>query len=46
MKLNAKQKELLKLLVKGKGQFETPVIPKNSTEKNFNDIVQLYLNYH
>ena len=43
MKLNAKQKELLKLLVKGKGQFETPVIPKNSTEKNFNDIVQLYL---
>ena len=43
MKLNAKQKELLKLLVKGKGQFQTPVIPKTSTEKNFNDIVQLYL---
>ena len=43
MKLNAKQKELLKLLVKGKGQFQTTVIPKTSTEKNFNDIVQLYL---
>ena len=43
MKLNAKQKEILKLLVKGKGQFQTPVIPKTSNEKNFNDIVQLYL---
>ena len=43
MKLNAKQKDLLKLLVKGKGEFQTPVIPKTSTEKNFNDIVQLYL---
>ena len=29
MKLNAKQKELLKLLVKGKGQFKTPIIPKD-----------------
>ena len=43
MKLNKTQKELLKLLIKGKGQFQTPVIPKTSTEKNFNDIVQLYL---
>ena len=43
MKLNAKQKDLLKLLVKGKGEFQTPIIPKTSTEKNFNDIVQLYL---
>jgi len=43
MKLNKTQKEILKLLVKGKGQFQTPVIPKTSTEKNFNDIVQLYL---
>ena len=39
MKLNAKQKDLLKLLVKGKGQFQTPVIPKTSTEKNFDNIV-------
>ena len=43
MKLNAKQKELLKLLVKGKGQFKTPTIPKENSEKNLNDIVSLYL---
>ena len=43
MKLNAKQKELLKLLVKGKGQFKTPVIPKENSEKNLEDIVKLYL---
>ena len=43
MKLNKTLKELLKLLIKGKRQFQTPVIPKTSTEKNFNDIVQLYL---
>ena len=29
MKLNAKQKEILKLLVKGKGQFKTPTVPKD-----------------
>ena len=43
MKQNKTQKDFLKLLVKGKGQFKTPVIPKENTEKNFNDIVQLYL---
>ena len=43
MKLNAKQKELLKLLVKGKGQFKTPVIPKENSEKNLENIVKLYL---
>ena len=43
MKLNAKQKEILKLLVKGKGQFKTPTIPKEQNEKNLNDIVSLYL---
>ena len=43
MKLNAKQKELLKELVKGKGQFKTPTIPKEQNEKNLNDIVSLYL---
>ena len=43
MKLNAKQKELLKLLVKGKGQFKTPTIPKDHSEKNLDDIVSLYL---
>ena len=43
MKLNVKQKELLKELVKGKGQFKTPTIPKEQNEKNLNDIVSLYL---
>ena len=43
MKLNAKQKELLKLLVKGKGQFKTPTIPKDQSEIILNDIVSLYL---
>ena len=43
MKLNAKQKELLKLLVKGKGRFKTPIIPKDHSEKNLDDIVSLYL---
>ena len=43
MKLNAKQKDLLKLLVKGKGQFKTPTIPKEHSEKNLDDIVSLYL---
>ena len=43
MKLSAKQKEILSLLVKGKGEFQTPVIPKENSEKNLNDIVSLYL---
>ena len=43
MKLNAKQKNLLKELVKSKGQFKTPTIKKEDTEKGFDDIVKLYL---
>ena len=43
MKLTIKQKELLKLLVKGKGQFKTPIMPKKNSEKNLDDIVSLYL---
>ena len=43
MKLSTKQKELLKLLVKGKGQFKTPTIPKQQSEKTLDDIVSLYL---
>ena len=43
MKLNAKEKKLLKLLVQGKGQFKTPKIPKEQTEKSLDDIVSLYL---
>ena len=43
MKLNAKQKEILNLLVKNKGQFKTPTIPKDHSEKNLDNIVSLYL---
>ena len=43
MKLSAKEKELLKLLIQGKGQFKTPTISKDSYEKNLDDIVKLYL---
>jgi len=43
MKLNAKQKEILSLLVKNKGQFKTPTIPKDQNEKNLDNIVSLYL---
>ena len=43
MKLSTKEKELLKLLIQGKGQFKTPTISKDSYEKNLDDIVKLYL---
>ena len=43
MKLSAKQKELLKLLVKGKGQYKTQTIPKDHNENKLDDIVSLYL---
>ena len=43
MKLSTKEKELLKLLIQGKGQFKTPTITKDSNEKNLDDIVKLYL---
>ena len=43
MKLNAKQKKLLKSLIQGKGQFKTFTIPKEQVEKNLDDIVKLYL---
>ena len=43
MKLSTKQKEILSLLVKGKGQFKTPTIPKQQSEKTLDDIVSLYL---
>ena len=43
MKLTIKQKELLKLLVKGKGQFKTPIMPKENSEKSLDNIVKLYI---
>tara|TARA_B100000085_G_scaffold180622_1_gene164827 strand:+ start:4970 stop:5251 length:282 start_codon:yes stop_codon:yes gene_type:complete len=43
MKLLKKQKELLALLVKGKGQFKTPTVPKDHRETVLDDLVKLYL---
>jgi|TARA_B110000438_G_scaffold76262_1_gene76403 hypothetical protein len=43
MKLNYKQKEILKLLIKNKGQTRTQMMPKGKYEKRLDDIVKLYL---
>ena len=43
MKLSAKQKKILSLLVKGKGQYKTQTIPKDRNENKLDDIVSLYL---
>ena len=43
LKLNKKQKEILKNLVKGKGHFKTPTTPKEKNENIIEDIVKLYL---
>ena len=43
LKLNKRKKEILQNLIKGKGQFTTPKIPKEKKENNFDDLVQLYL---
>ena len=43
MKLSAKQKEILSLLVKGKSQYKTQTIPKDHNENKLDDIVSLYL---
>tara|TARA_B100000073_G_scaffold253433_1_gene213488 strand:- start:503 stop:790 length:288 start_codon:yes stop_codon:yes gene_type:complete len=45
MKLTAKQKDVLKELVRGKGYFKTPTVPKEHTDKKniLETLVQLYL---
>ena len=43
MKLDKKSKDILQMLVKGKGYFKTPTVPKDHYEKNLDDIVKLYL---
>ena len=43
LRLNKKQKEILKNLVKGKGHFKTPTTPKEKDENIIEDIVKLYL---
>ncbi len=42
-KLLKKQKEILQEVVKGKGYFKTPTVPKDDSEKILDDLVNLYL---
>ena len=44
-KLDKKSKEILQMLVKGKGYFKTPTVPKNHTDKTsvLDILVPLYL---
>ena len=42
-KLLKKQKEILQEVVKGKGYFKTPTVPKDHNEKILDDLVNLYL---
>ena len=42
-KLDKKSKDILKLLVKGKGFYKTPIVPKDHTDGNINLLVPLYL---
>ena len=43
MKLLKKQKEILQEVVKGKGEFKTPTVPKEHSESILDDLVKLYL---
>tara|TARA_B100000424_G_C22671408_1_gene368469 strand:- start:134 stop:421 length:288 start_codon:yes stop_codon:yes gene_type:complete len=45
VKLNAKHKDILKELIKGKGFFKTPTVPKDHTDKStvLDSLVSLYL---
>ena len=43
MKLDKKSKDILQMLVKGKGYFKTPTVPKDHTDGTVNLLVPLYL---
>lgn len=43
MKLLKKHKEILQEVVKGKGYWKTPTVPKNHSENVLDDLVKLYL---
>ena len=43
MKLLKKHKEISQEVVKGKGEFKTPTIPKEHSEPILDDLVKLYL---
>lgn len=43
MKLLKKQKEILQEVIKGKGYWRTPTVPKSHSEVILDDLVKLYL---
>lgn len=43
MKLLKKHKEILNMVIKGKGQFKTPTVPKDHSDNIVEDLVKLYL---
>ena len=43
MKLLKKHKDILQEVVKGKGYWKTPTVPKNHSENVLDDLVKLYL---
>jgi hypothetical protein len=43
MKLLKKHKDILNELIKGKGYWKTPTVPKNHQENILDDLVNLYL---
>ena len=43
MKLLKKHKDILQEVVKGKGYWKTPTVPKDHSEKILDDLVKLYL---
>ena len=43
MRLDKKSKDILQMLVKGKGYFKTPTVPKEHTDGTVNLLVPLYL---
>ena len=43
MKLLKKHKDILQEVVKGKGEFKTPTVPKEHSEPILDDLVKLYL---
>ena len=44
MQLNKTQKEIINGVIKGKGYYKTPKVPKNSNDKMLNHMLPLYMN--
>ena len=43
MRLDKKSKDILQMLIKGKGYFKTPTVPKDHKDGTVNLLVPLYL---